>query len=190
MIEVKNLSKAFGDRVVLSELSLAFPEGSTTALMSPSGSGKTTLLRILTGLDKKFEGEVTLPEAISYCPQDVSLLPWYSMKKNLTIFLGDNEETLKRIDAALKAVGLDGAEDKKPKELSGGMCQRVALLRAWLYPADTVILDEPFKALDTETRDTLIRYLLATKSPNRTVIFTTHSEEEAAAFADRIIRLS
>ena len=157
--------------------------------MSPSGSGKTTLLRILAGLDKKFEGEVTLPEAISYCPQDVSLLPWYSTKKNLTIFLGNDEETPKNIDSALKSVGLDGAEDKKPKELSGGMAQRVALLRAWLYPADTVILDEPFKALDTETKDTVIKYLKATKSPTRTVIFTTHSEEEAEAFADRVIRL-
>lgn len=189
MIEVKNLSKAFGDRVVLSELSLTFPEGSTTALMSPSGSGKTTLLRILTGLDNKFEGEATLPSSVSYCPQELSLLPWYSAHKNLTTFLGEDEETLSRIKDGLSAMGLSEDAHKKPKELSGGMCQRIALLRAWLANTNTVILDEPFKALDPETKDTVINYLKATKSPTRTVIFTTHSEEEAEAFADRVIRL-
>jgi len=189
MIEIKNVTKKFADTVVLDSFSASIEKGKVTALTSPSGKGKTTLLRIISGIDKKFTGSVTNVGSVSYCPQDTSLLPWYSAEKNLTVFLGDTAEMKERITDALSGFGLSGAKDKKPHELSGGMCQRVAIIRAWLADTDTVLLDEPFKGLDGETKLAVINYLKKTKRNGRTVIFTTHSEDELELFADSLLKL-
>ncbi len=187
-IEIRQLFKKFESKVIFDSADFDFPDG-VTALMGGSGIGKTTLLRIIAGLDKDFKGEISGSENISYCPQSTALLPWYSARKNLEVFLGRSDDMNAKIDEALNETGLCDAADKKPHELSGGMAQRVAIIRAWLFPSDTVILDEPFKGLDSETKSLVITYLKNTLKDGRTVIFTTHSEDEANEFADRIITI-
>ena len=189
MIELKNITKRFSDLTVLDSFSASIENGKTVAVMSPSGKGKTTLLRIIAGIDKSFEGSVFGVGKVSFCPQALSLLPWYSAIKNLTVFLGDSPEMKEKIFDALKAFGLFEARNKKPHELSGGMCQRIAIIRAWLADSDTVLLDEPCKGLDAETKASVITYLKSSKSDARTVIFTTHSEEELNLFADELLTL-
>ena len=187
-IEIKELTKRFDENVIFSGLSLSIPDG-ISAIMAGSGIGKTTLLRIIAGIDKKYTGDINGVGTVSYCPQDVSLFPWYSARKNLKIVLKDTKNADALIDDGLLAFGLSDAADKKPHELSGGMCQRVALLRAWLYPSDTVLLDEPFKGLDEDTKERVIAYLKKTLTPGRRIIFTTHSQKEAELFSDHIIDL-
>ena len=103
--------------------------------------------------------------------------------------LGDSQKQKEDIRTALEVFGLLDAANKKPHELSGGMCQRVAIIRAWLANTDTVLLDEPFKGLDSETKSSVISYLKETKKDGRTVIFTTHSEDELTLFADDILKM-
>jgi NitT/TauT family transport system ATP-binding protein len=186
-IEIKNLCKNFGDSAVFIDYSICIPDG-VCALMAGSGIGKTTLLRILAGLDRSYTGSIEGVGSISYCPQNVALFPWYSAKKNLKIVLKDTPDADRLIDEGLDAFGLSDSADKKPAQMSGGMCQRVAILRAWLYPSDTVILDEPFKGLDDATKRQVIDYLKKTRRSGRNVIFSTHSSEEAETFADHIIK--
>lgn len=189
MIEIKSITKRFPDLTVFDSYSATVKKGSITAITSPSGKGKTTLLRMIAGIDKSYSGEIIGVGRVSYCPQSLALLPWYSAKKNLTVFLGDSEETIKRIDEALKAFGLFEARNKKPHELSGGMCQRIAIIRAWLADSDTILLDEPFKGLDGDTKLSVISYLKETKKEDTTIIFTTHSEEELELFSDDVLKL-
>ena len=189
MPKIKNLTKSFSSFTVLDSFSAEIEKGQVVALVSPSGKGKTTLLRILAGLDKDFSGEADDIGSVSYCPQDISLFPWYSAEKNLTVVLGDSSEAKEKINTAIDIFGLTEAKDKKPHELSGGMCQRVAIIRAWLASSDTVLLDEPFKGLDKETKSAVISYLKETKSKDRTVIFSTHNEDEISLFADSVLYL-
>lgn len=189
MIEITDLTKKFGDNVVLDNFCANIEHGKVTALTSPSGKGKTTLLRILSSIDKKYTGNISGIGSISYCPQGVSLLPWYDTMKNLTTFLGSTPEMIERINEALEIFGLSDAKSKKPGEMSGGMCQRVAIIRAWLKDSDTVLLDEPFKGLDSETKLQVITYLKQHKNADRTVIFATHSEDEINLFADNTLSL-
>ncbi len=185
-IEIRNLKKNFGSQIIFSGTDISF-SGKVTAVMGSSGKGKTTLLRILAGLDKDYEGEISGIGSVSYCPQKLSLFPWYSAEKNISIICGNTPDMTEKIREGLSAFGLLDSKDKKPHELSGGMCQRIAILRAWLFDSETVILDEPFKGLDGETKLSVITYLKDTLNAGRNVIFTTHSEEEAALFADSIL---
>ncbi len=187
-IKIENLRKNFGEQAIFSGECFEFSDG-ITAVMGSSGKGKTTLFRILAGLDKDYTGNISGVKTISYCPQRPSLFPWFSAEKNLTVICGESEEAMEKIREGLEAFGLFEARDKKPHELSGGMCQRIAILRAWLFDSDTVILDEPFKGLDSETKASVITYLKKNKCASRRVIFTTHSEDEASAFADSILRI-
>lgn len=186
-IEIKELTKSFGENTIFSGYSVNIPDG-ICAVMAGSGIGKTTLLRILAGLDKDYGGSIRGIGSVSYCPQEISLFPWYSARKNLRIFLKHPPEADKMIDEALDAFGLREAADKKPWQMSGGMCQRVAILRAWLFDSDTVILDEPFKGLDEKTKSDIISYMKKTLRPGRNVIFTTHSTSEAEQFANHCIK--
>ena len=187
-IKINNLCKSFGGNTVFSDFCVTVPEG-ITAIMAGSGIGKTTLLRILAGIDKSYGGDISGVGTVSYCPQEVLLFPWYSARKNLKIVLLREKDPDKLIEDGLYAFGLSEAAEKKPHEMSGGMCQRIAVLRAWLYPSDTVILDEPFKGLDKDTKERVIDYLKRTRHPSRNVIFTTHSTEEAEIFVDSVIRI-
>lgn len=159
-IRITNLTKRFGDHVLFENLNLDLPAGQVVALTGRSGCGKTTLLRMITGLDKDYTGTITgVPDKISFMFQEDRLLPWYDARRNLEYVLRDvmdKEAMAAAVESMIEAVGLKGHEHKKPDELSGGMQRRVAMARAFLYPADLLVMDEPFKGFDAALTEELV----------------------------------
>ena len=193
-IGLSSLSKSFGDKVVLKDFDLDLEPGKVTAIMGPSGKGKTTIARILSGLETADAGEVKAPSRISYLFQEDRLLPWLNVYDNLAIVMHQNEangrsgESDAAIHSILKTVGLDEEAWKLPGELSGGMNYRVAMARAFIYDADFLIADEPFRGLDAETKETVISKLWHPGVAGKTVLLITHSEDDAE-LADSIVHI-
>ncbi len=187
MLELKNISHAYGGTPVLKNVSLSLAPGQRMALMGPSGVGKTTLLRILLGLLPPTEGraENTFPKTAAVF-QEPRLLPWRTALENVNLVLGDDKTTLPQALEPLKALGLEDARDKYPRELSGGMQQRVALARALAVQADLLVLDEPFKALDETLRRQVMALVAQTPAA---ILLVTHDESEAEALGCDIIRI-
>ncbi|OGT44482.1 MAG: nitrate ABC transporter ATP-binding protein, partial [Gammaproteobacteria bacterium RIFCSPHIGHO2_12_FULL_37_34] len=191
------------DRLVLHHINFKMYEGEIVAILGKSGSGKSTLLRIISGLTEPSSGEVyyrgqlvTGPvRGISMVFQTFSLLPWLTVLQNVELGLeAQGLPRKERRDQALKVIeliGLDGFETALPKELSGGMRQRVGFARALVVKPDILMMDEPFSALDVLTADTLKNDLLDLWQSRRiginAILLVTHSIEEAIAYADRII---
>jgi len=198
-VSARNVSKNYGEVEALKDLSLEFPRGQLTSLLGPSGCGKTTLLKIIAGLLKPTTGEIEIDGKAVTSPgpdrafvfQDFALLPWASVLRNVAFGLelrGVPES--ERHDIAekyIKEVGLAGFEKSFPHELSGGMRQRVGLARALSVDADVLLMDEPFSAVDEQTRRKFQEDLLAlVANENKTFIFVTHSIEEAVYVSDQI----
>ena len=180
---LKNVTKSYGDRLVLDRFSHTFPQGRVTAIEGRSGCGKTTLLRLIAGLEPADGGTIAgVPEGgIAMVFQEDRLPPQLTAAGCLKAVLKKSEDRDARIDAALRALGLGDDLDKPVRKFSGGMRRRVALARALLYPSDLVLLDEPLKGLDAATRQAAIdfaRPLLA----GRTTLLVTHDPEDADAF--------
>jgi NitT/TauT family transport system ATP-binding protein len=204
-IEVRGVTKRFGTTAVLDGLDLFVPAGQFTSLIGPSGCGKTTLLRAIAGLVEIEGGSVTIggdsPGAarsarqLGFVPQSPGLLPWRTVRANAQLLttVGRRRTGLDPddVDALLLGVGLDGFLDAYPHELSGGMQQRVALVRAFALDAPVLLMDEPFAALDEITRSEM-RYLLLRLCEQRqvTVVFVTHSIAEAVMLSDRVVVLT
>lgn len=207
-LEVDRVSKWFGGdagegTAALCDVSLTIHEGEFVCLLGPSGCGKTTLLRIIAGLESSTEGEVRvdgIPVAgptprLGMIFQDYSLYPWQRVIDNIAFGLElagvGKTERLARASEYLDLVGLAGFSNAFPYELSGGMRQRVAVARALATDPAVVLMDEPFGALDAQTRNTMQRELLEIWTKTRkTVFFVTHSVDEAVFLADRIVVLS
>ncbi len=204
IVEVKGISKFYEpDIQALLDINLGFPRGEMTTLLGPSGCGKTTLLKIIAGLLDQTEGEVLVngktvtgpgPER-AFVFQDFALMPWATVIRNVSFGLELNGMAKdQRYDIATKyiaKVGLEGFENKYPHELSGGMRQRVGLARALAVDADVLMMDEPFSAVDEQTRRQFQEDLLDLLSiEKKTVLFVTHSIEEAVYVSDQIILLS
>ncbi len=204
IVETRGISKVYeGDIQALKGIDLGFPEGRMTTLLVPSGCGKTTLLKIIAGLLEPTEGEVQVSGVPITGPgperalvfQDFALMPWASVIRNVGFGLelrgvpkGERDETARRY---IEKVGLAGFEDRYPHELSGGMKQRVGLARALAVNAQVLLMDEPFSAVDEQTRRQFQEDLLHLLSvEKKTVIFVTHSIEEAVYVSDRIVLLS
>jgi NitT/TauT family transport system ATP-binding protein len=204
IIEVRGVSKIYGNDVVaLENVDLAFETGHLTSLLGPSGCGKTTLLKIVAGLLQPSGGEILVkgkpitgpgPER-AFVFQDFALMPWATVLQNAAFGLKmQGVAKSEREDKAhhyVKEVGLSGFENKYPHELSGGMRQRVGLARALAVDADVLLMDEPFSAVDEQTRRKFQEDLIRLREvENKTFLFVTHSIEEAVYVSDRIIMLS
>lgn len=208
IIELANVQKSFrtGDRqelLVLQEINLRMYEGEIVAILGKSGSGKSTLLRIIAGLIEPSGGTVNYRgqsviepvRGISMVFQTFALLPWLTVLQNVELGLEAlGVDRIERRERALKAIdmiGLDGFESALPKELSGGMRQRVGFARALVVNPDILLMDEPFSALDVLTADNLRSDLMdlwqSKKTGLNAILFVTHSIEEAIAIADRVI---
>ncbi len=185
MIRFDNVTAAYGGEPALVDITLSIPTGTTAALMGPSGCGKSTLLQLAAGLLTPAAGTVTAEGRLAYAFQDPRLLPWFTAARNVNAVLSDRAATMPEALKWLEAVGLADAADKYPRELSGGMRQRVGLARALAYGADILLLDEPTKGLDAGLRED-IWALLRDYARGRTVLLATHDPAEAAALADRV----
>lgn len=203
MIRVDAVSHRFGDVPVLDGLDLDVPTGGFASLVGPSGCGKSTLLRILAGLLVPTSGNAAIdgrsivgrPGEVAYMPQRDLLLPWRRALGNATVgaeIAGvSRAEAQRRADALFGRFGLEGFEQAWPGELSGGMRQRLALLRTFLCGRDVLLLDEPFGALDAITRRDMHVWLQQVLADDRrTVLLVTHDVEEALVLSDVVIVLS
>ena len=198
-VSVKGIYKNYGDVEALRDMSLDFPKGQLTSLLGPSGCGKTTLLKVIAGLLIPNQGEVYVNDQIVTEPgpdrafvfQDFALMPWASVIRNVAFGLelrkvakSEREDIARKY---IKQVGLDGFENSFPHELSGGMRQRVGLARALSVDSPVLLMDEPFSAVDEQTRRKFQEELLQlVKNENKTFIFVTHSIEEAVYVSDQV----
>ncbi|MBE6567035.1 MAG: ATP-binding cassette domain-containing protein [Ruminococcaceae bacterium] len=178
---VLNLCKSYGEKAVLNNFSAHFDAGEISALMGPSGCGKTTLFRILLGIEKADAGEIRHDGAktVAVFQEDRLSEPLSAIKN---VCLGRRDATPDEAKALLSALGLAEDAEKSVKELSGGMRRRVSIARALIADADTVLLDEPFSALDEDTKASVMRFTRKALE-GKTVVLITHDIEEARAFA-------
>lgn len=188
-IELQNLCKSFDGRTVLSDVSHVFPEGRITCIIGPSGCGKTTLLNLLMGLTSPDSGSIHgIPAGrIAAVFQEDRLIPHLSAMSNIRSVLG-RRVSESEILSALEAVGLSASARQPVRELSGGMQRRVALVRALLSDSPLVIMDEPFKGLDAETRTSVIHFTAKMLS-GRTALIVTHDPAEASLLNAEIFKL-
>lgn len=170
-IILKNISKTYENKTVLKNISIEIPDCGIFGIFGPSGSGKTTLLRILCGLEKPDSGEILNPVKFSVVFQEDRLMPAMTALENVSAVCDKGKARL-----WLEKVGLGGSLDKRPNELSGGMNRRVAIARAFAFDADALILDEPFKGLETELKEE-ISNLICEYAQKRPVILVTHDEQ-------------
>jgi iron(III) transport system ATP-binding protein len=203
-IDLRGAAKRFGDTAVLTDVDLAVPVGSITAVLGASGSGKTTLLRLIAGFEQLDSGTLRIGDqllddgrrtvspqhrGVGYVPQEGALFPHLTVTANVAFGVSRNDRG--RVDELLKLIGLNGLAKRYPHQLSGGQQQRVAVARALAVRPHVVLLDEPFSALDaplrTELRRDVARLLTETGT---TTVLVTHDQDEALALADQVALLA
>jgi NitT/TauT family transport system ATP-binding protein len=205
-IEVRSVAKSFGSLDALAPVDLTVGDGETVTLLGPSGCGKTTLLRLIAGLEQPTSGEIVVNgmsptearrhKQIGFVPQSPALLPWRTVQANARLLLDINRRASPptpsaSVDELLDEVGLGDFRDAYPHELSGGMQQRVGLVRAFAIDAPILLMDEPFAALDEMTRTDMRHLLVRLCEPlGTTVLFVTHSIAEATFLSDRVAVMS
>lgn len=204
MIELKNLTVSYARATAaLEQVSLTVPRGTVAAVIGPSGCGKSTLLKVVAGLIRDYAGTATIDGApvdtkklkIGFMPQNYGLLPWQTVAKNIRLGLkirgelqAADEQEITRLMAEL---GLTGLESRYPRELSGGQQQRVGLARAFLLRPDILLMDEPFSALDTITREEMQEVFLGLwRQSQITTMLVTHYVEEALYLGQKIVLMS
>ena len=183
-MKIEHLTFSYDDKQIFDDFCLDIQNGIITALMAPSGKGKTTLLRLIAGLLTPQGGSINLQgQSVGIMFQEPRLFGQLTVLQNVMIVIKENCDKQKRAMDLLHTFGVAAAADQYPEELSGGMAKRVSLARAIAYDPDVLLLDEPFSALDAETKEYIMQ---ATKSLlcGKTVLFVTHDVREAAAFSD------
>ena len=202
-LEVKNISKSFNGNPVLKNISIELNRGELVCLLGVSGGGKTTLFNIISGLLSPDSGQILLdgkdvtnqPGHISYMLQKDLLLPYRTIEDNAALPLllkgMKKKEARLQVSPMFTQFGLDGTQKKYPSQLSGGMRQRAALLRTYMFSKDVALLDEPFSALDTITKSSMHKwYLDVMDKIQLSTLFITHDIDEAILISDRIYLLS
>ena len=202
-LEVHGVSKSFDGKNVLEDINITLKEGELVCLLGVSGGGKTTLFNVISGLVEPDQGRVFLngedvtgrPGHISYMLQKDLLLPYRTIQDNvaLPLMLRGMKKSTARAKAAelFEQFGLEGTQKLYPAQLSGGMRQRAALLRTYLFSHDVALLDEPFSALDTMTKSAIHRWYLDVMERIRlSTLFITHDIDEAILLSDRIYLLT
>ena len=189
-ITVKNLSVNYGDLVVFDSFNTTFEKGRINVILGGSGVGKSTLIGAMAGLVKHTGDIEGIDGGISFIFQKERLIPSISVYKNLDLVLKsvfkDKEERKNRIDEMLSILEIEDCKNKKPTEISGGQAQRVAMARAFLYPSEVILMDEPFKALDTTLRHRLLQWLFRLDEiTEKTIILVTHAIDECLLSADK-----
>ncbi len=180
-MKIENFTKRYGDKTIYENFNLTVEEGKITCVLGESGCGKTTLLNAISSLTG-YEGQIS-PVTSSYVFQSPRLLPNLTVLKNLTL-IGADESSAREM---LESTGIGEAE-AYPHALSGGEAQRVALCRAFLYPSDILLMDEPFSSLDLKTKLSVMElFINLQKEGGRTALFVTHDVDEALFLADRIV---
>lgn len=203
ILEVKNIEKSYPQLHTLEDISLQLGKNQFISILGPSGCGKSTLFNIISGLEMPDKGDVIIDDKnyngktgrVSYMHQKDLLFPWSSIIDNvcLSLFLkGQNKKNAyTQAKQYFLDFGLEGFEDKYPNQLSGGMRQRAALLRTYLFADDILLLDEPFGNLDAITRRKMQLWLVKLlEKINASVLFVTHDIDEALFLSDRIYLLS
>lgn len=198
-LKVSNVSKTFEQEEIIRDVSLELKEGELLCLLGVSGGGKTTLFNIISGLVKPDEGRIFLedreitgePGHISYMLQKDLLLPYRTIEDNVALPLivkgMKKKEAREKAQEHFAAFGLEGTQKKYPHQLSGGMRQRAALLRTYMFSEGVALLDEPFSALDTLTKSSMHKWYLEVMGQIKlSTIFITHDIDEAILLSDRI----
>jgi len=196
MLEVRHLSKSYGDTPAIGDVDFAVAEREFVSVVGPSGCGKTTLLKCIAGLLAPTSGEVKLEGdrvmALVFQEYSRSLMPWLSVRKNVALPLRrrSKEERARLVEEAVEAVGLRAHLDRYPWQLSGGMQQRVAIARALAYQPQILLMDEPFASVDAQTRADLEDLILEVRERyDVTIVFVTHDIDESVYLSDRIVVL-
>ena len=202
-LKVSHISKAFDDQEILKDVTLELRDNELVSLLGVSGGGKTTLFNVISGLLKPEEGQVFLdgkditgqPGNVSYMLQKDLLLPYRTIEDNVALPLiikgEQKKEARKKACSYFPEFGLEGTEKKYPSQLSGGMRQRAALLRTYMFSDKIALLDEPFSALDTLTKSAMHKwYLKVMEQIHLSTIFITHDIDEAILLSDRIYLLT
>lgn len=195
-IQLQNITKQYGALRVYDNFSLTVPDQKVTCILGPSGCGKTTLLNMVSGLIKPDSGEFKwfTDKTISYLFQEQRLLPWKTVWQNIDFVIKDiytKQQRTEIITKYLKMVNLYDFRNYNPDKLSGGMKQRVSIARAFVFPSDALLMDEPFKGLDMELKISVLNsFIDLWQQDLRTVIFVTHDIDEALYLGDKIYVLS
>lgn len=197
LLALNNIRKSFAELTVLDDVSLALFAGEIVSLLGPSGCGKSTLLRIAAGLDTHYQGQVnhnplsglSNSASVGVVFQEPRLMPWLNVAENIS-FIDGHKADKQRVQQLLRDVGLEGRGEALPKELSGGMAQRVAIARGLYGNPKILLLDEPFSAVDAFTRmrlQDLVTELAARYDIS--VLLVTHDLDEAVYLSDRVVVL-
>lgn len=192
LLAVSNLGKRFGTQTVIENLSFSIPKGSRVTIFAPSGAGKTTLIKILTGLDHDYEGAFSLAaENPATIFQEPRLFPYMTVQEN--IFLPTRirrtpitQHLLDKCRRWLDVCELSGYAHHYPHQLSGGMKQKVALIRGFLLDPDFLMMDEPFTSIDAQSKQAIIGHILDSY-PEITVLFVTHILEEVPLLTSSLL---
>jgi NitT/TauT family transport system ATP-binding protein len=189
LVDARGISKAYGDMVAIDGLDVAAGSAEFVSIVGPSGCGKSTFLHIVGGFVEPSGGTVTVGGKLGIVFQEPALFAWKTVLGNIAYGLPRRERA--RANRYVELVKLGGFERAYPKELSGGMKQRVALARSLIMDPDVLLMDEPFAAVDAQTRAALQAELLQIWERSRmTVLFVTHSVDEALLLSDRVYVLS
>lgn len=195
-IQISGLTKRYGDKIVFEQLDAELPSEQINVILGPSGCGKTSLLRLIAGLESFEAGFIkkNTKERISFIFQEHRLLPWKTALQNVEIVLGNlmtTEQSQATACKYLEMVGLQKSMQLYPPQLSGGMKQRVSVARAFAFPSQLILMDEPFKELDIKTKRNLITTIKEVwNKDQRTMLFVTHDVDEAVELGHNIFIMS